>query len=550
MFIKIKKTAILSFFFVLLLSCDMVIKDFSENTSDNSIKDTKISASTTTLRPSSTTETTIILSETTITTIISTTTTTVDYRLQSLLINEWGDSSISNMDYIEIKHFGTDESIINNMNFSIRYGELNATRVYLAYYVTDSQINNKLPTSGGVAIKPGEIFLIVDKDVSDSNLESIRNLNNYRGKIFISTEPTLIGTGDRLSSNFALLADQNGNCWSKTPLPKVFSSQVGVSGYSYLARDYTNKIGDTEDPAFWGNGPASRQSAGIENAAFDDTISPSTTISSTTTVLPSTTILSTTTVLSTTTTISPSTTVLSTTTIPPITTVSSTTTILSSTTVLPTTSSITISSTTTTPSTTTTTLSNTNDLRNLLINEWFDGGTNEDYIEIKNFGTRDVVIDDTNFKVVFGSNQATVATLHSFLAEYEDNPANKIPTSNGTVIKSGEIFLIVDSDVSMDNILTIRNWNNFTGKIFLSNEKNLIGHNDRLSDNYAFLEDIFENKWSITPDPAVFKENVGYSTCSYIIRNFDIYSGSSKDPASWKNSTARRRTAGANNYSE
>ncbi|HQH31082.1 MAG TPA: hypothetical protein PK900_09335 [Spirochaetota bacterium] len=540
MFIKIKKTAILSLFFVLLLSCDMVIKDFSENTSDNSIKNTKISASTTTLRPSSTTETTIILSETTITTIISTTTTTVDYRLQSLLINEWGDSSISNMDYIEIKHFGTDESIINNMNFSIRYGELNATRVYLAYYVTDSQINNKLPTSGGVAIKPGEIFLIVDKDVSDSNLESIRNLNNYRGKIFISTEPTLIGTGDRLSSNFALLADQNGNCWGKTPPPKVFSSQVGVSGYSYLARDYTNKIGDTEDPAFWGNGPASRQSAGIENAAFDDTISPSTTISSTTTIPAITTILPPT---SSTTTVLPSTTIPSTTTV-----LSSTTTISSSTTVLSTTT--TIPPTTTTPSTTTTTLSNTNDLRNLLINEWFDGGTNEDYIEIKNFGTRDVVIDDTNFKVVFGSNQATVATLHSFLAEYEDNPANKIPTSNGTVIKSGEIFLIVDSDVSMDNILTIRNWNNFTGKIFLSNEKNLIGHNDRLSDNYAFLEDIFANKWSITPDPAVFKENVGYSTCSYIIRNFDIYLDSSEDPASWRNSTARRRTAGVDNYFE
>jgi hypothetical protein len=178
----------------------------------------------------------------------------------------------------------------------------------------------------------------------------------------------------------------------------------------------------------------------------------------------------------------------------------------------------------------------------LLINEWADAGSNVDYIELKNYGASSISITDSNLMVKFGASPTTI-TLPTYLNNGEGDPASANSTSGGVSIAPGEIFLIVDNDVSIANITTIRGYNSFTGKIFLSTESTLIGSNDRLDDNYAYLEDDLGNIWSETPDPGEFGINIGTSTYSYL-----------KDPSTWgyelnawANSTATVRSAGTEN---
>ncbi|MEQ9364402.1 MAG: lamin tail domain-containing protein, partial [Leptospirales bacterium] len=120
----------------------------------------------------------------------------------------------------------------------------------------------------------------------------------------------------------------------------------------------------------------------------------------------------------------------------------------------------------------------------LLINEWADAGTNVDYIEIKNFGAAAVPVD-SNLRVNFGGG--TSASVTAYLNNGEGDPANQIAIGGGVSIAPGEIILVVDSDVAIADITTIRGYNGFTGKIFLSDETTLIGGSDRLDDAQAAL---------------------------------------------------------------
>jgi len=218
-----------------------------------------------------------------------------------------------------------------------------------------------------------------------------------------------------------------------------------------------------------------------------------------------------------------------------------------------TTTTISEASTTTTTisgATTTTTVSGTNILTDLIINEWGDVGTGIDYIEIKNFGSNPVVVNDTNFKIKFGTSQETIVNLTDYLNNSEGNPANKITTTSGVTINAGEIFIVVEKDVSEANITTLRGYSSFTGKIFLSTETTLIGTSKRLSDNFAILEDGASNTWSKTPDPATFKTNVGDSTVSYLKSNFNKSTESTEDTSNWRNGTATVKTCGIENKAD
>ena len=176
----------------------------------------------------------------------------------------------------------------------------------------------------------------------------------------------------------------------------------------------------------------------------------------------------------------------------------------------------------------------------LLINEWADAGTGVDYIEIRNFGNSDVLVD-SNFSIIFGSN--TTAALTHYLANGINDPSLKIAIGGGVNITSGEYFLAVDSDVSNANITTIRNYNSFNGKIFLSTESTLIGSNDRLNENSAKLKS-GSTEWSQTPNPFT----AGTSTYSTLKLNFILGTDMTTDNSKWCNGTAAtQRAAGTAN---
>ena len=179
----------------------------------------------------------------------------------------------------------------------------------------------------------------------------------------------------------------------------------------------------------------------------------------------------------------------------------------------------------------------------LLINEWADAGANVDYIEIKNSGASAVTVD-TNLRVVFGTGAGTSATLTAYLPDGVNDPGTgSLSLSSGVSIAPGELFLIVDSDVAVGDITTLRGFNGFTGKIFLSTESTLIGTGDRLSDNQAYLSNGLVN-WSQTPSPFT----VGTSTYSALKASFVVGTDSTLTNGNWCNGTAgAMRSAGVDN---
>lgn len=178
----------------------------------------------------------------------------------------------------------------------------------------------------------------------------------------------------------------------------------------------------------------------------------------------------------------------------------------------------------------------------LLINEWADAGANVDYIELKNFGAANVTFD-TNLRVVFGAGGGTSATFTNYLPAGVSDPALSVAIGSGVAVAPGELVLIVDSDVSAANIATIRGFNGFAGKIFLSSQSTLIGTNDRLSDNAASLSNGAQT-WSQTPSPFT----AGTSTYSALRASFAFGTDATTDNARWCNGTAgAQRSAGVDN---
>lgn len=182
------------------------------------------------------------------------------------------------------------------------------------------------------------------------------------------------------------------------------------------------------------------------------------------------------------------------------------------------------------------------DQTSLLINEWGDAGAGVDYIELKNFGALPVTVD-SNLRVIFGAAAGTSAMLTAYLNNGEGDPANQIAIGGGVSIAPGEIVLIVESDVTIANITSIRGFDTFTGKIFLSTESTLIGTNDRLDDNQASLSNGLVS-WSQTPFPFT----PGTSTYSALKGSFVFGTDATTTNANWCNgASGAMRSAGIDN---
>lgn len=191
------------------------------------------------------------------------------------------------------------------------------------------------------------------------------------------------------------------------------------------------------------------------------------------------------------------------------------------------------------------------DLTHIFINEWADAGTNLDYIELKNYSLEDKPLKADSLYVVFGENEQTYCSLTQICRFDETNGVDICePFTKELVIASHEIVLIVDQDTSTDNLATIRGFNNFFGKIFLSSETTLIGSGDRLSDSHARLCSAnCAQSWSKTPDPLLFGELIGTSTYSSLKADFNPDIDNSTDTNSWNNgSSDTLRSAGQENY--
>lgn len=180
--------------------------------------------------------------------------------LSDLILTEWGDAG-TGVDYAEVKNFGSGTVTITNSNFMLNFDSTDVTLTdYLNNGVTD--VTQKISTTGGVTILPGEFFLIVESDVDNTNITTIRGYDSFSGKIFLSTESTLVGSADRLDDQQVCLKDNSASTWSCTPSPFT----AGTSTYSCLINSFS--LGDdTTDNTNWSNGTSTtRRSAGVANS--------------------------------------------------------------------------------------------------------------------------------------------------------------------------------------------------------------------------------------------------------------------------------------------
>ena len=183
--------------------------------------------------------------------------------LFGLLISEWADAG-TNVDYIELWNSGS-QSLSITRDFRILIG---TTEISLSKYGTSSNVSifASIPTSGGVTIAPNEVILVVDSDVSATNLNTIIGWGVPAGtKFFTSSESTLIGTtGDRLDDNRAFLKSGSYE-WSHTPDPAAFAAAGMTSTYSKLRSTYNPATDSYTNIAVWQNGSTTIRSPGTRN---------------------------------------------------------------------------------------------------------------------------------------------------------------------------------------------------------------------------------------------------------------------------------------------
>jgi len=200
------------------------------------------------------------------------------------------------------------------------------------------------------------------------------------------------------------------------------------------------------------------------------------------------------------------------------------------------------------------------DIYGILINEWAGIYTKddcEDYIELKNYGTKTVKITQ-EFKIYIG---ATAILLSKYGAH--DNPGTyaSVPATSGTSGTNGvpiapnELILVVKDGITSDYIkLFYKLGTPANTKIFRSNQSKLIGVNKKLNENRAYLEQGEEFTWSLTPplpDPTGEGDDsnhIGLTGSTFSIsklRGGFVYgSDSTEDASVWISGNKTLRTPG------
>jgi len=141
---------------------------------------------------------------------------------------------------------------------SIVLGSSFGTTVTLAQYGTGDD-PAAYTTFTSLSLAPGEVILVVESDVTIANIQSIKGYGVPADvKFFISSESTLIGTGDRLSDNPAKLKSGSQE-WSLTAWPWT----AGTSTYSKLANTFVFGTDSTQDATKWINGTSTIRSPGV-----------------------------------------------------------------------------------------------------------------------------------------------------------------------------------------------------------------------------------------------------------------------------------------------
>lgn len=184
-------------------------------------------------------------------------------------------------------------------------------------------------------------------------------------------------------------------------------------------------------------------------------------------------------------------------------------------------------------------------LTNLYITEWADAGTDVDYIELRNFGTTALFIDST-LRINFGSS--TSASLVSWGTSNDTNQWQDV-SAGSVMIAPGEVIVVTDSDLLNPTDGTV-NYDKFVNdwsmpaetKVFMSSESTLIGSNDRLDENRAWLS-YNSTQWGHTPTTADFTP-VGTGTYSTLKTGFDPAVSSSSNADNWLNGSTEYRTPG------
>lgn len=185
-------------------------------------------------------------------------------------------------------------------------------------------------------------------------------------------------------------------------------------------------------------------------------------------------------------------------------------------------------------------------IMSLFITEWADAGSDLDYVELRNFGTRAITIDE-DFYLVYGATTVSTKLVKWGTNNTELDWLNV--SSTPAVVEPGEVILIVDEDIfnaddGTANFDQLVSWGLPAGtKVFLSEETTLIGANDRLDEGQAHLE-WGDAKWSYTPPVEEFSTNVGTSTYSKLKVGFDPATDSSSDTANWENGSSSIKSPG------
>ncbi len=166
-----------------------------------------------------------------------------------LVINEWGDDTSTNLDYIELKNLGPNPARID-ASLRIVYGGKGAGVLgYLPAGINDPA--QLVAISSALDVASGEIVLVANSDVTAGDLAALRAFSGFTGRILLSSETTLIGANDRLHQTQARLTNGFAN-WSYTPFPFT----PGTSTYSSLKPGFTFGTSATDDNAQWCNGIA------------------------------------------------------------------------------------------------------------------------------------------------------------------------------------------------------------------------------------------------------------------------------------------------------
>ncbi|MDX1960841.1 MAG: lamin tail domain-containing protein [Leptospiraceae bacterium] len=159
----------------------------------------------------------------------------------------------------------------------------------------------------------------------------------------------------------------------------------------------------------------------------------------------------------------------------------------------------------------------------VLITEWSDGATNMDYIELKNFGTSSVILDESiiiEYGVTFSQSEP--------LFQYAGDGSNTLGTipSGGVSIASSESVIVCESDAVLANL---RAANGFTGKIFALNRTSLMttGSSQLLRQNPARLKS-GATTWSLTPNLSTFTLST-----QYLRSGFNFSTNTTSDSNQW-----------------